>query len=92
MNIVFAKQPSNLGGGGLGPLGYFGLPMMDLGRPPLPPNIPYCWPLNYPEYVKDFDPDVHVRVFKVAIRVNGEIEDVEIVNMFSFTLKDIVCD
>jgi hypothetical protein len=42
--------------------------------------------------VKDFDPDVHVRVFKVAIRVNGEIEDVEIVNMFSFTLKDIVCD
>jgi hypothetical protein len=42
MNIVFAKQPSNLGGGGLGPLGYFGLPMMDLGRPPLPPNIPYC--------------------------------------------------
>jgi hypothetical protein len=42
--------------------------------------------------VKDFDPDVHVRVFKATIRANGEIEDVEIVNMFSFTFKDIVCD
>ncbi len=36
MNRVFARQPSNLGGGGsrplgpLRPLGYFGLPMMDL--------------------------------------------------------------
>ncbi len=42
--------------------------------------------------MKDFDPDVHVRVFKAAIKVNGEIEDVKIVNMFRFTLKDIVCD
>ncbi len=79
MNRFFARQPSNLGGGGSGPLeplrllGYFGLPMMDLGRPPLPQNRPYHSPLNYFEYVKDFDLDVNVRVFKVAIRVNGEI-------------------
>ncbi len=61
---------------------------MNLGKPPLPPNRPYCQPLNYHEYVKDFDPYVHVRVFKIAIRVNGETKDVKIVNLFSFTLKD----
>jgi len=37
--------------------------------PPLPPNRTYCRSLNYPEYVKDSDPDVRVKVFKVAIRV-----------------------
>jgi hypothetical protein len=42
--------------------------------------------------VKDFDLDVHVKVFKAAIKINGEIEDVKIVNLFSFTAKDIVCD
>jgi hypothetical protein len=47
MNKVFARQPSNLGSEGSGPLrplrplGYFGLPMMDPGKPPLPPNRPY---------------------------------------------------
>jgi hypothetical protein len=49
--------------------------MVNPWRPPLPPNRPYCWPLNYLEYVKDFDPNVHVRVFKATIRRNGEIED-----------------
>jgi hypothetical protein len=63
--------------------------MMDLGRPPLPPNTPYHRPLNYPEYVKDFDPNALVRIFKASIRVNGEIEDVKIVNIFSFTLKTL---
>ncbi len=64
--------------------------MMDLGKLPLPPNMPYCWPLNYLEYVKDFDPNVHVRVFKATIRTNGETEDAKIVNLFSFTLRDIM--
>jgi hypothetical protein len=41
-------------------------------RPPLPPSIPYCWPFNYPKYVKDFDPNVHVKIFKAAIRTNNE--------------------
>jgi hypothetical protein len=40
--------------------------------------------------VKDFDPYAHVKVFKVAIKANGKTEDAKIVNMFNFTLKDIV--
>ncbi len=65
--MIFVGRPLNPKGGGLGPLRpprplrplepsrYFGLPMMNLGRPPLPPNRPYHWPLNYLEYVKDID-------------------------------------
>ncbi len=37
--------------------------------------------------MKNFNLDVHVRVFKVAIKANGETEDVKMVNMFSFTFK-----
>jgi hypothetical protein len=66
--------------------------MMDPNKPPLPPNRPHCGPFNYLEYVKDFDPDVHVRVFKATIRANGKTENEEIVNLFRFTLKDIVFD
>jgi hypothetical protein len=64
--------------------------MVNLGRPSLPPNKPYCWPFNYPEYVKDFGPDVHVKVFKAAIRANNEKDDAKIINVFNFTLRDIV--
>jgi hypothetical protein len=49
--------------------------MMNPSRQPLPPNTSYHWPLNYPEYVKDFDRNVHVKVFKVAIKANGETKD-----------------
>jgi len=69
VNKVFVSQPSNLRRGRsdpVGPLGpprYFGLPMVNLGRPPLPPNRPYRQPFNYLECVKDYDPYVHVRVF-----------------------------
>jgi hypothetical protein len=66
--------------------------MMNLGKPPSPPNRPYHRPFNCPKYVKDFDPNAHVRVFKVAIIINGETKDVEIVNLFSFTFRDIVYD
>ncbi len=66
--------------------------MMYLGKPSLPPKRPYHPPLNYPEYVKDFDPYAHVRIFKVAIRTNNEINNVKIVNLFNFTFKDIVFD
>jgi len=64
--------------------------MMNPSRPPLPPNRPYYRPLNYLEYVKNSDPNAHVRVFKIAIKANNETNDVKIVNMFSFTLKDII--
>jgi hypothetical protein len=66
--------------------------MVHLGRPPLPPSRPYYRPFNYLEYVKDSNPNVHVRVFKVAIKANNETDDAEIVNMFNFTLKDIMFD
>jgi hypothetical protein len=46
--------------------------MVNLCRPPLPPNKPYHRPLNYLEYVKVFDPNVLNRVFKATIKANGE--------------------
>jgi len=64
--------------------------MVNPSRPPLPPNRPYRWPFNYLEYVKDSDPGAHVRVFKVVIKANSETNNVEIINLFNFTLKDIV--
>jgi hypothetical protein len=78
---MFANQPLDLGGGNLNPLGpldtprCFGLPMVNLGKPPLPPNIPYHWPFNYLKYVKDFDPNVHVRVLNATIEANSETND-----------------
>jgi hypothetical protein len=66
--------------------------MVNPNRPPLPPNKPYHWPFNYPKYVKDSNPNAHVKVFKVAIRANGETKYAKNVNMFSFTFSDIVFD
>jgi hypothetical protein len=66
---TFAKQPLNPRGGRSGPPGpfgpsrYFGLPTVKRNKPPLPPNMPYHRPLNYLGYVKDSNPNVHVRVF-----------------------------
>jgi hypothetical protein len=81
VNKVFASQPLDLRGGSSNPLGpprYFGLPMVNPSKPPLPPNKPYHWPFNDPEYVKDSDLNVHVRVFRVAIRTNSETNDAKI--------------
>jgi hypothetical protein len=64
--------------------------MVNPKKPPLPPNRPYCQPFNYLEYVEDSNLDVHVRVFKVAIKANNETNDAKIVNLFSFTLRDNV--
>jgi hypothetical protein len=63
---------------------------MNPSKPPLPPNKPYHRPLNYPKYVKNSNPDAHVKFFKATIKANGEIENVKIVNMFSFTLRNIM--
>jgi hypothetical protein len=38
--------------------------------------------------VKDPNPNVHVKVFKVAIQTKNETNDAKIVNLFSFTLSD----
>jgi hypothetical protein len=64
--------------------------MVNPRRPPLPPNRPYRWPLNYLEYVKDSNLNTHDKVFKVVIKANSETNNVEIVKLFSFTHKDIV--
>jgi hypothetical protein len=40
--------------------------------------------------VKDSNLNAHVRIFKIAIKTNGETKDLEIVNLFSFTFKDIM--
>jgi hypothetical protein len=65
--------------------------MVNQGKPPLPPNRPYHQPLNYPKYVKDSNPNAHVRVFKVAIRIKDETKDAIFVYI-SFTLKDTLSD
>jgi len=38
--------------------------------------------------VKDIDHDVHIKVFKKVIWINGEIVEVDIINMFGFILWD----
>jgi hypothetical protein len=50
-------------------------------------KLPYR-KLQYPTYVKDIHPDAHIRVFKKAIKANGEMVEADIINLFSFTLRD----
>ncbi len=45
--------------------------------------------LQYPTYVKDINLDAHIKVFKKAIKTNGEIMEVDISNLFGFTLTII---
>jgi hypothetical protein len=44
--------------------------------------------LQYPTYVKNIDLDAHIRVFKKAIKANGERVEVDIINLFGFILRD----
>jgi hypothetical protein len=48
-----------------------------LGWPPL-------IPLKYPDYKKDADLDVHVKVFQATIKSNGKT----IINAFSYTFRE----
>jgi hypothetical protein len=52
-------------------------------------KLPYR-KLQYPTYVKDIDPNAHIRVFKKAIKANGETMEIGIINLFGFTLKDSI--
>jgi hypothetical protein len=84
--VVTPKSiPPKLEGGPLKPLKGITVSFV---QPIVPCFIPFKRPLNYLEYKKDFDLGVHVQVFKVTIRVNGETVDEEITNMLNFTLKD----
>jgi hypothetical protein len=44
--------------------------------------------LQYSTYVKDIDLDIHIRVFKKAIKTNGEIVEADIINLFRSIFKD----
>jgi hypothetical protein len=44
--------------------------------------------LQYPTYVKDTNLNAHIKVFKKAIKANGEIVETNIINMFGFTFRD----
>jgi hypothetical protein len=46
--------------------------------------------LPYPPYVKNTNHYVHVWVFRIIIKANGETENEDIVNMFIFTLCDTI--
>jgi hypothetical protein len=48
-------------------------------------KLPY-WKLQYPTYVKDTNLGMHNRIFKKSIKANGETMEVDIINMFGFTL------
>jgi hypothetical protein len=44
--------------------------------------------LQYPTYVKNINPDVHIRIFKKTIKANGETMEADIINLFDFTPRD----
>ncbi len=44
--------------------------------------------LKYPNFKKDVDPNAHVKVFNFTIKVNAEISEEYIINVFSYTLTD----
>jgi hypothetical protein len=48
--------------------------------------------LKYPDFKKDVDPDVHVKVFNSPIKVNVETSEKYIINVFSYMLRDIASD
>jgi hypothetical protein len=44
----------------------------------------------YATYVKDTDLDAHNRIFKKTIKANGEMVEINIINLIGFTLKDTI--
>ncbi len=48
-------------------------------------KLPYR-KLQYPTYVINDDLDAHIKVFKKAIKTNGEMVEVNIVNLFGFII------
>jgi hypothetical protein len=49
-------------------------------------KLPYK-KLQYPTYVKNINLDVHIKVFKKAIKANGETMEANVINLFCFTFK-----
>jgi len=42
--------------------------------------------------VKDIDPDAHIKVLKIYIKVNGEIMEANIANLFGFILQNNILE
>jgi hypothetical protein len=45
--------------------------------------------LQCPTYVKNTDLSAHIKILKKATKPNGEIVEVDIINLFGFILKTI---
>jgi hypothetical protein len=58
----------------------------------VPYSRPFRRPLNYLEYKKDSNPNVHVQIFKVVIKTTDELVNEEIANLFNFTLRNNTFD
>jgi len=56
----------------------------------LVPNSITKLPYKKLQYVKNTDPNAHIRVFKKAIKVNGETMEADIIDLFGFTLMDSI--
>jgi hypothetical protein len=50
-------------------------------------KLPYK-KLRYPTYVIDIDSNAHIKVFKKAIKTNGETMESNIINLFGFILMN----
>ncbi len=50
-------------------------------------KLPYM-KLQYPTYVKDTNLDAHIKMFKKAIKTNGETMEANIINLFRFIFKN----
>ncbi len=43
---------------------------------------------KYPNFKKDVDPNVHVRMFNFVLKTNVEIFEIYIINAFNYTFRD----
>ncbi len=48
--------------------------------------------LKYLDFKKNVDLDVHVRMFNYVVKKNAETSEEYIINVFSYTLKNISLD
>ncbi len=47
---------------------------------------------KYPNFKKDVDPNIHVRMFNSIMKANVGTSEEYIINVFSYTLRDILID
>jgi hypothetical protein len=48
--------------------------------------------LQYLTYVTNTNINAHIKVFKKVIKINGEMVEANIVNLFGFTLRDSISE